>query len=196
MRRRSLWRRRKTRDDEGMSIGGFDDTEGAEDPCLFRVCFVCTGNICRSPMAEAIFRRLIAEGGYTGRIAVESAATGDWHVGEPADPRTIAALKAHGYDGSRHRARQFDPEWFDDLDLVVAFDRGQERTLREWATSEPERAKVQLLMTFGPNGSGTMDVPDPYYSDAALFESVLATIEWASVALFRQLEPGIRQGVS
>ena len=179
-----------------MSIGGFADNGAEPNPSPFRICFVCTGNICRSPMAEAIFRRLIAEGHYEGRIAVESAATGDWHVGEPADPRTIAALKTRGYDGSRHRARQFDPDSFADLDLVVAFDRGQERTLREWATSEPERAKVQLLMTFGPDGSGTMDVPDPYYSDAALFESVLATIERASVALFRQLEPGIRQGVS
>ncbi len=99
-------------------------------------------------------------------------------------------------DGSQHRARQFEPDWFAELDLVIAFDRGQERTLREWATSEPDRAKVQLLMTFEPDGSGTMDVPDPYYSDAALFEIVLVTIERASVALFRQLEPGIRQGVS
>jgi protein-tyrosine phosphatase len=163
---------------------------------LFRICFVCTGNICRSPMAEAIFRSLITRGGYAGRVSVASAATGDWHVGEPADPRTIAALAAHGYDATRHRARQFDPEWFPDLDLVVAFDRGQERTLREWAVSDQDRAKVQLLMTFEPDGSGTMDVPDPYYSDAALFDSVLATIERASTALFRQLEPGIRQGVS
>ena len=122
--------------------------------------------------------------------------TGDWHVGEPADPRTIAALAARGYDATRHRARQFDPEWFPDLDLVVAFDRGQERTLREWAVSDQDRAKVQLLMSFEPDESGTMDVPDPYYSDAALFDSVLATIERASTALFHQLEPGIRQGVS
>jgi protein-tyrosine phosphatase len=183
-------------DDEDMSSGGFEDLDLDADPAIFRICFVCTGNICRSAMAEAIFRRLIADGGYAGRIAVESAATGDWHVGEPADPRTIAALTSRGYDGSTHRARQFDPDWFAGLDLIVAFDRGQERTLREWATGEPDRAKVQLLMTFEPDGSGTMDVPDPYYSDAALFESVLATIERASVALFRQLEPGIRQGVS
>jgi protein-tyrosine phosphatase len=167
-----------------------------DDPSLFRICFVCTGNICRSPMAEAIFRQLIVDGGYLQRISVESAATGDWHVGEEADPRTVAALESRGYDGSTHRARQFDPDWFDELDLIIAFDRGQERTLREWAQSDQQRAKVHLLMTFGPGGSGTMDVPDPYYSDAALFDSVLTTIEGASIALFRQLEPGIRQGVS
>ena len=78
----------------------------AAAPSLFRICFVCTGNICRSPMAEAIFRSLITRGGYAGRVSVASAATGDWHVGEPADPRTISALAAHGYDASRHRARR------------------------------------------------------------------------------------------
>lgn len=166
---------------------------------VFRICFVCTGNICRSPMAEAVFRRLLATGGYEGRLEVSSAATGDWHVGERADARTIAALATKGYDATRHRARQFDPSWFQSLDLIVVFDRGQERTVREWAPDEASRAKVQLLLSFdegggaGPGSSG--DVPDPYYSDAALFDSVLATIERASVALFRQLEPVLRQGV-
>ncbi len=163
---------------------------------VFRICFVCTGNICRSPMAEAVFRKLIAAGGYEGRLEVSSAATGDWHVGERADARTIAALASHGYDAAPHRARQFDPAWFSTLDLVVVFDRGQERTVREWAPDEASRAKVQLLLSFDDaRGRASDDVPDPYYSDAALFDSVLTTIERASVALFRQLEPVLRQGV-
>ncbi|MEO5920753.1 MAG: low molecular weight phosphotyrosine protein phosphatase, partial [Pseudolysinimonas sp.] len=77
----------------------------AEVPPVFRICFVCTGNICRSPMAEAIFRRLIAEKRLGRRLAVSSAATGDWHVGERADARTIAALGKLGYDATGHRAR-------------------------------------------------------------------------------------------
>ncbi|TXK18941.1 low molecular weight protein-tyrosine-phosphatase [Homoserinibacter sp. GY 40078] len=166
------------------------------DPVVFRICFVCTGNICRSPMAEAIFRSIVTAGGYGNSVRVTSAATGDWHVGERADPRTIAALESHGYDGRAHRARQFDPAWFPDLDLVVAFDRGHERVLREWAPTEADQSKVQLLMSFDPESSGTMDVPDPYYSDAAMFDTVLGVIERAGRALFRQLEPAIRQGVS
>ena len=168
--------------------------QDARGPVL-RICFVCTGNICRSPMAEAVFRTLIAAGGYESRLEVSSAATGDWHVGERADSRTIAALASRGYDASRHRARQFDPDWFAELDLVVVFDRGQERTLREWAGDESARAKVQMLLSFDESGA-TAEVPDPYYSDAALFDTVLTTIERASIALFRQLEPVLRQGVT
>ena len=82
-----------------------------------------------------------------------------------------------------------------DLDMVIAFDRGQERILREWAPEE-QRAKVQLLTSFDPESAGVVDVPDPYYSDASLFDTVLTIIERASIALFRQLEPAIRQGVS
>ncbi len=144
-------------------------------------------------MAEAVLRSLADADGLGARLHVTSAATGDWHVGERADERTLAALDARGYDASTHRARQFDPAWFADLDLVVAFDRGQQRTLREWAADDADRAKVQLLLSFDESGSAA-DVPDPYYSDAALFDQVLAIIERASVALYRQLEPVLRQG--
>ncbi|CAN5279185.1 low molecular weight protein-tyrosine-phosphatase [soil metagenome] len=167
-----------------------------DESALFRICFVCTGNICRSPMAEVVFSDLVRKAGYERLVAVLSASTGDWHVGEHSDARTVAALAAHGYDGSRHRARQFDPEWFDQLDLVVAFDRSQERILRAWAGNDEDRSKVQLLLSFDQEQAPLLDVPDPYYSDADMFDSVLGMIEQASAALFRQIEPAIRQGVS
>ena len=89
----------------------------------YRVCFVCTGNICRSPMAESVFRAYVAEAGLDGLVEVDSAGTGGWHKGGSADPRTVAVLEEHGYD-SDHVARRFEPSWFPRLDLVIALDTG------------------------------------------------------------------------
>jgi protein-tyrosine phosphatase len=172
----------------------FDRT--LDESALFRICFVCTGNICRSPMAEVVFRDLVKRAGFEGKVTVISAGTGDWHVGERSDERTLTALAARGYDGSRHRAKQFDTEWFDNLDLVVVFDRSQERIIRAWANTEEDRSKVRLLLGFDAEQAAQVDVPDPYYSDAAMFDSVLGMIEKSSAALFRQIEPGIRRVAS
>ncbi|WP_368497917.1 low molecular weight protein-tyrosine-phosphatase [Herbiconiux sp. A18JL235] len=168
-----------------------DPDEPADE--AFRISMVCTGNICRSPMAEVVMRDLVDQAGLGDRVVVSSAGTGEWHVGEHADPRTVAALRARGYDGSLHRARQFDPSWFDRLDLVVALDRSHERVLRSWARSEEDRQKVRLLLSFDPEYAGRSDVPDPYYSDSAMFDSVLAMVEHSCKALFRQLEPAFRR---
>jgi protein-tyrosine phosphatase len=165
-----------------------------DESALFRLCFVCTGNICRSPMAEVVFIDLIKKSGLEGRIAVMSAGTGDWHVGERSDDRTLGALTGRGYDGAQHRAKQFNPDWFGELDLVVVFDHSQERILKAWASTDHDRSKVQLLLSFDKDQSSQLDVPDPYYSDAAFFDQVLASIEHASSALFHQIKPGI-QGV-
>jgi protein-tyrosine phosphatase len=139
----------------------------------------------------------VPDGG--GRLSASDHAgrgTGDWHVGEQADQRTIAALARRGYDGAAHRAKQFDSAWFPALDLVVALDRSHDRILKAWAPTETDRGKVQLLLSFDPQSGPTMDVPDPYYADDATFDRVLGMIEGASRKLFRQLEPAISQGAT
>ncbi|MFB6611144.1 low molecular weight protein-tyrosine-phosphatase [Agromyces sp. NPDC056379] len=170
------------------------DSAGDDAP-PFRVSFVCTGNICRSPMAEVVLRAHAERAGLGDRLAIESAATGDWHVGEPADRRTIDALERAGYDGRHHRARQFEATDFPRLDLVVAFDRGQARILRNWAPGPTEQEKVRMLLEFEPESTELHDVPDPYYSDEPMFDRVLEMIERSTSALFRQLAPALRQGI-
>ncbi|MFJ6651827.1 low molecular weight protein-tyrosine-phosphatase [Microbacterium sp. NPDC091313] len=167
-------------------------TASAPEP--FRVVFVCSGNICRSPMADVVFRAFASSAGLTAHIASSSAGTGDWHVGERADQRTLDALERRGYDGSRHRARQFGMHDFDRSDLVVALDHSHERVLRGWARNDADVDKIALLMSFDA-GAKALDVPDPYYGSPALFDDVLGMIEGASRALFRQLEPAIRSAV-
>ncbi|MCZ9340716.1 low molecular weight phosphotyrosine protein phosphatase, partial [Streptomyces sp. TRM76130] len=136
----------------------------------FRVCFVCTGNICRSPMAEAVFRARVADAGLDGLVEVDSAGTGGWHEGEGADPRTMDVLTAGGY-ALDHTARQFHASWFSRLDLVVALDSGHLRALRRLAPTGRDAAKVRLLRSYDPaSDADDLDVPDPYYGGVDGFE--------------------------
>ncbi|MGW1211749.1 low molecular weight protein-tyrosine-phosphatase [Streptomyces sp. NPDC002499] len=148
----------------------------------YRVCFVCTGNICRSPMAESVFRARIAEAGLADRVEVDSAGTGGWHEGDGADPRTVAVLEEHGYEGE-HTARQFLSSWFDRLDLVVALDAGHLRALRRLAPTPEDAAKVRLLRSYDPAAGDDLDVPDPYYGGLDGFEECLEMVEAASEGL-------------
>ncbi|WP_042383336.1 low molecular weight protein-tyrosine-phosphatase [Streptacidiphilus melanogenes] len=142
-----------------------------------RICFVCTGNICRSPMAEQVMRERLAEAGLEDLVAVDSAGTGSWHAGDPADARAVRVLRDAGY-GSEHVARQFRPDWFRSLDLVIALDQGHERALRRLARTPEEADKIRLLRSFDSDARrDDLDVPDPYYGDESGFEEVLRLCE-------------------
>ncbi|MFE6737341.1 low molecular weight protein-tyrosine-phosphatase [Streptomyces tubercidicus] len=160
----------------------------------FRVCFVCTGNICRSPMAESVFRARLAEDGLDGLVEVDSAGTGGWHEGDGADPRTVAVLRAGGYEIA-HTARQFHASWFDRLDLVIALDSGHLRELRRLAPTPQDAAKVRLLRSYG-TGAATgatddLDVPDPYYGGFEGFEECLEMVEEASEGLLEAVRAAL-----
>jgi protein-tyrosine phosphatase len=153
----------------------------------YRICFVCTGNICRSPSAEVVVRALAERAGMLG-IQLDSAGTGDWHVGQPADPRAVIALTAAGYDGRAHRARDFAGEWFGERELIVALDRGHARLLRSWAPDAQARGRIRLLRSFDPavrvnEDHPLIDVADPYYDGDAAFTVMVEQIEAAGSGL-------------
>lgn len=140
-----------------------------------RVSFVCSGNICRSPTAEFVMRALAAEAG--ADVEVESAGTGAWHVGDDMDRRSRAELEAHGYELPRHSARQFEPDDFERLDLVVALDESHRADLRALARTPAEREKVVLLGDFDPEHRADPSVPDPYYGGPDGFADVRRRVE-------------------
>ncbi|WP_395576153.1 low molecular weight protein-tyrosine-phosphatase [Streptomyces sp. BK79] len=149
----------------------------------YRVCFVCTGNICRSPMAEAVFHARVADAGLDGLVEADSAGTDGWHEGEGADPRTVTVLAENGYDLD-HTARRFHSSWFSRLDLVIALDAGHLRALRRLAPTERDAAKVRLLRSYDPAADPSdLDVPDPYYGGVDGFERCLEMVEAASSGL-------------
>ncbi len=143
---------------------------------MIRVCFVCLGNICRSPTAEGVMRHLVAEAGLEEHIHIESAGTGGWHAGEPPDRRSTAAAAARGIrvDG---RAQQFLADDFARFDHVLAMDGDNLRDLRRIAPSPDLAAAVQLLRSYDASAPKDADVPDPYYGGPSGFEDVLNVVQ-------------------
>ncbi|ETK31974.1 protein tyrosine phosphatase [Microbispora sp. ATCC PTA-5024] len=134
-------------------------------------------------MAEIVLRRTLADRGLD--VEVDSAGTGGWHAGEPMDERALATLTEHGYDGSAHRARRFEPEWFAERDLILVMDRENLRALRRIA---PPDADVRLFRSFDPAAPEGAEVPDPYYGGRQGFLDVLRMVEAAAEGLAKHLE--------
>jgi protein-tyrosine phosphatase len=152
-----------------------------------RICFVCLGNICRSPTAEAVMRARVAAARLDGEVKVESAGTGSWHIGEPSDRRAIGEARRRGI-AMEGCAQQFTAPDFSRFDLVLAMDRRNAADLRAMARTREDAAKVRLLREFDPSAGGDdLDVPDPYFGGADGFEDVFDLIERACVGLLQHL---------
>ncbi len=149
------------------------------------VLFVCTGNICRSPTAEGVFRTLLEANGLAGSVAVDSAGTGNWHIGEPPDARDSEAALRRGIDIADQRARQVQVEDFDRFDLVLAMDEGHYQQLQRLCPDD-QRHRLRLVLDFAP-ALGTREVPDPYYGGPDGFETVLDMIEAAGAGLLAEI---------
>jgi protein-tyrosine phosphatase len=165
-------------------------------PVPYRVCFVCTGNICRSPMAESVFRRYLEKADLTELVEVDSAGTAGWHAGGTADPRAVHVLQAGGY-GCRHQARRFEAGWFASRDLVIALDHGHLRALRRLAPDADTAGRIRLLRSFDPavdpGAVADLDVPDPYYGELPGFEDCLALVEAACLGLLDHVAAAVAE---
>jgi protein-tyrosine phosphatase len=155
----------------------------------FRILFVCLGNICRSPLAEGVFRHLAAEAGLDERIQVDSAGTGAWHVGEPPDRRSLSVARKNGVSLGG-RARRVKGEDLAIFDLLVAMDRDNLRQLQSLRDRVGGGAPVRLLREFDPEAGGDLEVPDPYYGGPDGFDRVYEMVHRSCNALLEALEGG------
>lgn len=154
-----------------------------------RIVFVCLGNIIRSPLAEGLFKMHARGAGVEEKYEVDSAGTGNWHVGESPDPRMLRTASRYGcsYD---HVARQFQRGDFDRFDLILAMDPDNRDDLHRLARMPEEKAKIRLLREFDPQGGPGLPVPDPYYGGIEGFEEVYRVIDRSTRGLLRALENG------
>jgi protein-tyrosine phosphatase len=157
---------------------------------VVRVLMVCLGNICRSPTAHIVFAQRVLEAGLQERVRVDSAGTGDWHIGHPPDARSQTAAAQRGYDMSALRARQVRAQDFHDFDLLLAMDENNLRDLQRLAPPE-HRHKLRLFMDFADLEERS--VPDPYYGEAQDFQRVLDLVETAADGLLRHLRQQLRE---
>ena len=157
-------------------------------PGRTRVLFVCLGNICRSPTAEGVFRQLVKEAGLADAIEVDSAGTGDYHIGEKPDPRACWAASRRGYDLSSLRARQVTAKDFQDFDYVLAMDEQNLRALQRIAAPDGAH-KLKMLTDFC--SSGECGIPDPYIGGPEGFDRVLDIVEEGAQGLLRHIRSEI-----
>lgn len=151
-----------------------------------RICFVCMGNICRSPTAEGVMAKLLADAGLADHVTIDSAGTGAWHIGELPDARSRTHAKRRGLHLA-HRARQFTREDFDRFDLIVVMDDHNLRHVRAMAGRRQSPA-IALLRSFDPTAPPEAEVPDPYAGGAAGFEEVLDQCERACAGLIEHVK--------
>lgn len=152
-----------------------------------KICFVCQGNIIRSPLAENIFIQLASEKGIGDNYQVGSAGTSAYHVGEEPDSRMrqIAREKGLIYTG---RAKQFRRDDFGRFDLIVALDKANRRILQDWAVTSDQAKKIHLMREYDPQGGEDLDVPDPYYGGIDGFTTTFEIVYRSCVGLLKELE--------
>lgn len=153
---------------------------------MFRVLFVCTGNICRSPTAEGIFQMLVDNGGLSDQIETDSAGLGSWHSGTAPDPRSMETALRRGIDISAQQARTVRPNDFERFNLVLAMDLSHFSALKDLCP-KPLAARIRMFTEYTP-GAAEQDVPDPYHGGDDGFERVFDMIETGAKGLLAQIE--------
>jgi protein-tyrosine phosphatase len=149
------------------------------------VVFVCMGNICRSPTAEAVFRQYVERAGLAGQIVIDSAGTHDYHIGEPPDSRTQRAAQQRGFDMTRLRGRQVEAADFSRFDYVLAMDAANLAILHRLAPKE-SATQARLFLDYAHHHV-EREVPDPYYGGEDGFERVLDMVEDAAAGLLQHI---------
>lgn len=151
-----------------------------------RIMFVCSGNICRSPLAHRLFEAQAEAAGEQDEFQVESSGIGSWHVGEDVDPRMRMTAEGHGLP-LRHRARQISRRDLQEHDLILVMELSHKRQLERMARDPEIMEKVRLFREWDPQGGPTAEVPDPYYGGPDGFETVYQMVERTSEALLKDL---------
>jgi protein-tyrosine phosphatase len=153
-----------------------------------RILLVCLGNICRSPAAEAALRAALADAGLGDRVEVDSAGTGDWHIGRPPDPRMMEAATAGGL-ALAGTARQVSAQDFHDCDLILVMDQANLEAVRALAPDDQSAAKVKLFLSYTDGSFGDV-VPDPYYGEADGFARVVEVVRAGAAGVVEAIRRG------
>ena len=156
------------------------------------ICFVCLGNICRSPLAQGVFETLVKEEGLQDRIIISSAGVGNWHVGNSPDPRMQQTAHEHGIQ-LNSRARQFQDSDFKQMDLVLAMDHSNLSALEQMRPSKEIEDKLFLFRSFDSQHNNDLDVPDPYYGGDKGFETVYQIVERTCPKVLEHLKTKLKK---